>query len=501
MQVSRSRTLEVIVVVLSDILFFLQETNQKYSFIHLENKPNTLAVQSLIAQERSGSTSKALNLISVSEFAFDEEPEVYELDIIQPPTRDDWFHHIKEAVDAADNPDPLDQIQRKKLNKKYLKIKKLTANLRDKDIELGRTLESKMKITNELMINLHGEKVKMPIENPDYLSLVRENKDCNGVSKEQLLTYIQEASRLASSIYSENSSALNNKSSGNQAGPRILSMEPEQQQTAIQMSHLLNNLTCMVAEHFTTLESIKTELSEIREKATLSGGRYKQNQKFEEMRRLQDTLAQEKKEWNIKKQSLEAEEKEMKAKMAKDQAEIDDGLKDVNEQREQLYRKLEVLQKQGIELGPNSIVRKTDSTILTKSSGHKLEYNEMITPSSSPQSISSTSLSLAPGSGGGGGSASGSSIRKSSSLTSSSAIMRGAGELAPANSIVTGGSLKKESLANLHLMSATNSNQNPMKPMLSNQEIKQQIPVKLSSLSKETKTSKKSTVIWPALQV
>ena len=31
------------------------------------------------------------------------------------------------------------------------------------------------------------------------------------------------------------------------------------------------------------------------------------------MRRLQDTLAQEKKEWNIKKQSLEAEEKEMKA--------------------------------------------------------------------------------------------------------------------------------------------------------------------------------------------
>lgn len=85
----------------------------------------------------------------------------------------------------------MDQIQRKKLNKKYLKIKKLTANLRDKDIELGRTLESKMKITNELMINLHGEKVKMPIENPDYLSLVRENKDCNGVSKEQLLTYIQ----------------------------------------------------------------------------------------------------------------------------------------------------------------------------------------------------------------------------------------------------------------------------------------------------------------------
>jgi len=352
-------------------------------------------------------------------------------------------------------------------------------------------LASSIYSNNSTTTNLSGKPSASPL-------LPRRAETFSGFDKDQKpkikeIDFCDGGEREISIETTENSSALNNKSSGNQAGPRILSMEPEQQQTAIQMSHLLNNLTCMVAEHFTTLESIKTELSEIREKATLSGGRYKQNQKFEEMRRLQDTLAQEKKEWNIKKQSLEAEEKEMKAKMAKDQAEIDDGLKDVNEQREQLYRKLEVLQKQGIELGPNSIVRKTDSTILTKSSGHKLEYNEMITPSSSPQSISSTSLSLAPGSGG-GGSASGSSIRKSSSLTSSSAIMRGAGELAPANSIVTGGSLKKESLANLHLMSATNSNQNPMKPMLSNQEIKQQIPVKLSSLSKETKTSKKSTV-------
>lgn len=35
------------------------------------------------------------------------------------------------------------------------------------------------------------------------------------------------------------------------------------------------------------------------------------------------------------------------------QSEIDRDLKDVKEQREQLYRKLEVLRAQGIELGPN----------------------------------------------------------------------------------------------------------------------------------------------------
>ena len=64
--------------------------------------------------------------------------------------------------------------------------------------------------------------------------------------------------------------------------------------------------------------SIKAELSEIREKANLSGGRYKQNQRFEEMRRLQDTLAIEKKDWFHRKEALEAEERDTKLRLAKD---------------------------------------------------------------------------------------------------------------------------------------------------------------------------------------
>ena len=64
--------------------------------------------------------------------------------------------------------------------------------------------------------------------------------------------------------------------------------------------------------------SIKAELSEIREKSNLSGGRYKQNQRFEEMRRLQDTLAIEKKDWFHRKEALEAEERDTKLRLAKD---------------------------------------------------------------------------------------------------------------------------------------------------------------------------------------
>ena len=168
---------------------------------------------------------------------------------------------------------------------------------------------------------------------------------------------------------------------------------------------------------------------------------------------------------------------------------MDKEKKDLIEQRNQVFRMYETLREQGIEIGPNFTIYKQDhaGTKLPTSKagqGEVMVYNEYNTPSSSPQSISSNSLSLAaPGHGAGG---SGSSIRKSSSLTSSSVR----GEFAPANSIVTGGSLKKESLANLHLMSARNEDK---AKLVEEQKIQQQIPLKLSSLSKETKSKKSTT--------
>ena len=36
--------------------------------------------------------------------------------------------------------------------------------------------------------------------------------------------------------------------------PPLLNLDPEQQQAAVQMTHYLNSLMCMVSEHFTSLE-------------------------------------------------------------------------------------------------------------------------------------------------------------------------------------------------------------------------------------------------------
>ena len=51
------------------------------------------------------------------------------------------------------------------------------------------------------------------------------------------------------------SSAANNELwKGLPTIPPLLNLDPEQQAAAVHMTHYLNNLMCMVSEHFTSLE-------------------------------------------------------------------------------------------------------------------------------------------------------------------------------------------------------------------------------------------------------
>ena len=57
----------VSVVVLSDVVVFLQDTNQKYTFITPDHKSGVVPVHSLMAREKPGTDNKALYLISTSD--------------------------------------------------------------------------------------------------------------------------------------------------------------------------------------------------------------------------------------------------------------------------------------------------------------------------------------------------------------------------------------------------------------------------------------------------
>lgn len=162
------------------------------------------------------------------------------------------------------------------------------------------------------------------------------------------------------------------------------------------------------------------------------------------------------------------------------QAEIDRGLKDVKEQRDQLYRKLDLLKAQGIEImGPNMSVLKTEPP--PNQSGHPqadvLFYSE-VSENTFPRMNSASSASFR---------STGNSMVHLNAAVSNPSLV--------ANSVGSGGSLtKKDLVGHLNLAHEGKGDKSS--------EIKQQIPVKLSSKlsvqggsSKEKGSKKISSVV------
>lgn len=112
----RSKMLTVLVVVLSDCLFFLQENSHKYSFFNPENKASrvkeigkenfnekeknflkagVVTLQKLLIREKAGSSdSRGIYIISSNP----ANPEMYELKVQSPKDKNHWIQSIRAAV-------------------------------------------------------------------------------------------------------------------------------------------------------------------------------------------------------------------------------------------------------------------------------------------------------------------------------------------------------------------------------------------------------------------
>ena len=74
---------------------------------------------------------------------------------------------------------------------------------------------------------------------------------------------------------------------------------------------------------FSFSSSMKSELSEVKEKSSVMGGRYKHNQQLEELRHLQDRLSHEKRAWNLERESMEQDMEMKKKELARTQVRTD----------------------------------------------------------------------------------------------------------------------------------------------------------------------------------
>lgn len=119
---------------------------------------------------------------------------------------------------------------------------------------------------------------------------------------------------------------------------------------ALQVSHNLHTLLCIISQQMTTIQSLQSQLNNYRDNPKTM---YRHNDQLEELRNLQDRLQEEKTTWLKQKEHQEREIEEERKRQKILQEQIKKEQQDIQEQREQLYRKMEILSNQGLLISPN----------------------------------------------------------------------------------------------------------------------------------------------------
>jgi A-kinase anchor protein 18 len=97
----RNKMQVVLVIVLSDVLFFLQDNNNKYSFFTPDSKAGVVSLQKLLVREKAGQESRGIYLISSNP----NDPEMFELKVIKPKEKQVWINAVRTAVQQCPEED------------------------------------------------------------------------------------------------------------------------------------------------------------------------------------------------------------------------------------------------------------------------------------------------------------------------------------------------------------------------------------------------------------
>ncbi|XP_046439532.1 A-kinase anchor protein 13-like isoform X4 [Daphnia pulex] len=561
---ARGKVQLVTVVVLSDVVFFLQESNQKFHFVTQDNKAGVISLQKLLVREKAGGQdTRSIYLISSNP----DEPEMYELQCQNPREKRIWIDTIRAAVEQCPEDEEGNvsegEEQRKIREAQDIKTRQLIATLREKDRQLGSLLEEKMATFCELVELLANNEdstsswllLGSDSAPPKYSHLVEQGFQ-SAQAKETLSQAMTELCRLLGLLLSSNAAANWNLSrsvssvgerhsdtfsmpllpkraetfggfdqNGKEKGcvkkksatdltavestttttneqqpaswsaqtPPVLQLNGDQQAMGLELVHNVSTLLCLLSSQATAFESLRNDfLAEIKasrsgtaltsapfgsSSATLAKFQHKasHNQRLEELRNLQDRLSKEKAEWSRERTMQEEHISEQRKQLLKLQEQVRIENTDIQQQRENLYQKLEALRGQGILLSPNMTIVSTApmaSAVSPTSGGEDADATGG--PSSPPPPNpppNSTSLLPSP---------TPSSVdlgrRKTISGGSNTAGMGSA----------SAGLLKRESCSNLPLPMNLISAKNEQKAVVAAQSntlpIKQQLPMKLAKL-------------------
>uniref|UniRef100_A0A8B9M2Z0 Rho guanine nucleotide exchange factor 28 n=1 Tax=Accipiter nisus TaxID=211598 RepID=A0A8B9M2Z0_9AVES len=141
---------ETLALLLTDVLLFLQEKDQKYIFAAVDQKPSVISLQRLIVREVANE-ERGMFLISASSAG----PEMYEVHTNSKEERNNWMRHIQDAVESCPEEEEEGKMSesdedRRIAEVKASRIQKCQELLSNQDQQICSYLEEKLHIYAEL---------------------------------------------------------------------------------------------------------------------------------------------------------------------------------------------------------------------------------------------------------------------------------------------------------------------------------------------------------------
>ncbi|XP_023393943.1 rho guanine nucleotide exchange factor 28 isoform X1 [Pteropus vampyrus] len=140
---------DILALLLTDVLLFLQEKDQKYIFAAVDQKPSVISLQKLIAREVANE-ERGMFLISASSAG----PEMYEIHTSSKEERNNWMRRIQQAVESCPEEEggrtSESDEERRKAEARVAKIQQCQDILSNQDQQICTYLEEKLHIYAEL---------------------------------------------------------------------------------------------------------------------------------------------------------------------------------------------------------------------------------------------------------------------------------------------------------------------------------------------------------------
>lgn len=150
---ARGKITEATMVVLTDLIFFMQEQNGKYTFFSQDNKSCAIPLFELLVREKSDTKeSKGIYLISQNKI----NPEMYEIVCNTNSEREAWIREIRAASEKCPpeeeiQPQESDEEERRQMMERSNKIREIIELLHRKDEEMKMVCDHKNQLVAELL--------------------------------------------------------------------------------------------------------------------------------------------------------------------------------------------------------------------------------------------------------------------------------------------------------------------------------------------------------------